>query len=401
MQLELVSGTVGCRLLILMMFCPVAIADDHKQNSSFVSTACILQPHGSAGVLLALKLRNLSVPHPMQAVAANESAGSRRHGWSVFILAFTAVLREGIESIVFLAGVGSNTSFKAIPLACAAGLVVGLAIGAAVYWSGHSIKDLRIFFGISTFVLFFIAAGQVSLGTQLLSVAGAFGPYAAWTDELSWQYVPIADYSHCCSDDPVTGNQFFIMTRAVFGYSARPTPVVIICYCTYWAAVIIALVWKWHNGSLFDADYKRNRTHLKLSRTVASKKRQLARAERQLAKAAGKGDSAKAQECSSKIAKLQQELMDTEAELQAEQERLDEDDRRTAVLLGQGVEGEEEAAAKDVELACNSQARSSEESGSADLVSSLGSKSGDDLKAVVEQEQGASKKVSRWNIFKK
>jgi high-affinity iron transporter len=332
----------------------------------------------------------------MQAVASsnesagNEAAGNRRHGWSVFILAFTAVLREGIESIVFLAGVGSNTSFKAIPLACVAGLVVGLAVGAIVYWSGHSIKDLKIFFAISTFVLFFIAAGQVSLGTQLLSVAGAFGKYAAWTDELTWQYRPIADYSYCCSDDPVTGNQFFVLSRAVFGYTARPTPMVVLLYCTYWAAVIVALVWKWHNGSLFDADYKRNRTHLKLSRTLASKQRQLARLEKQLVKAQAAGNSTKAQECSSKIAKLQQEVKETEAELKAEQERLDEDDRRTAVLLGTAKP--EEEAAKDVEFGRGGdRERSSEDSDSADFVADAGGRSKDNLKAL-EQEQRPSKK---------
>jgi high-affinity Fe2+/Pb2+ permease len=33
-----------------------------------------------------------------------EAAPSRKHAWSVLILASTAVLREGIESVIFLAG---------------------------------------------------------------------------------------------------------------------------------------------------------------------------------------------------------------------------------------------------------------------------------------------------------
>jgi len=35
---------------------------------------------------------------------ASGSASLRTQGWSVFILASTAVLREGIESVIFLAG---------------------------------------------------------------------------------------------------------------------------------------------------------------------------------------------------------------------------------------------------------------------------------------------------------
>lgn len=62
-------------------------------------------------------------------------------------------------------GVGAQSSFKAIPLACLAGLVVGLAVGFVIYYGGHSIKDLKIFFVISTVMLFFIAAGQVRFVT--------------------------------------------------------------------------------------------------------------------------------------------------------------------------------------------------------------------------------------------
>jgi hypothetical protein len=43
----------------------------------------------------------------LEKAAADESSAvhHRSHAWSVFILAASAVLREGIESIIFLAGV--------------------------------------------------------------------------------------------------------------------------------------------------------------------------------------------------------------------------------------------------------------------------------------------------------
>jgi high-affinity iron transporter len=67
--------------------------------------------------------------------------------------------------------VGSNTSFKALPLACLAGLIVGLAVGFIIYYGGRSIKDLKIFFVLSTVALFFIAAGQVSCAAAAAAVS--------------------------------------------------------------------------------------------------------------------------------------------------------------------------------------------------------------------------------------
>jgi len=205
---------------------------------------------------------------------------TRAHAMSVFVLAMTAVLREGIESVIFLAGVGSNVPPTSIPLACLAGLIVGLAVGAFIFYGGRSIRDLRVFFCISTFMLFLIAAGQVALGTLLLSSAGAFGKYSAWTDQLTWQYRPLSDWSACCSESLNAPNKLFPFLKAIFGYTERPTPIITIMYCGYWAAVLTALAYKYRNGSLFDADYKRHKTLHALGRQAAAHRRRLARLER-------------------------------------------------------------------------------------------------------------------------
>jgi high-affinity Fe2+/Pb2+ permease len=210
----------------------------------------------------------------------NNPLSTRAHAMSVFVLAMTAVLREGIESVIFLAGVGSNAPPTSLPLACLAGLVVGLAVGAFIFYGGRSIRDLRIFFCISTFLLFLIAAGQVALGTLLLSSAGAFGKYSAWTDQLTWQFRPLSDWSKCCSESLNAPNKLFPFLKAIFGYTERPTPMITIMYCIYWAAVITALLYKYWNGSLFDADHKRHRKLHALGRAAARHRRRVLRLER-------------------------------------------------------------------------------------------------------------------------
>ncbi|WIA14953.1 hypothetical protein OEZ85_001664 [Tetradesmus obliquus] len=305
----------------------------------------------------------------LEKAAADEAAPvhTRSHAWSVFLLAASAVLREGIESIIFLAGVGSNTSFRALPLACLAGLIVGLAVGFIIYYGGRSIKDLKIFFVLSTVALFFIAAGQVSLGTQLLSKVGMYGPYAPWADELTWQYKPVADLNGCCSDEFAHGKQFFVLAHAVLGYQSRPTPIILILYCFYWAVVITFVIIKWRNGSLFDADYKRKRTLLRLTRKAAGIKRKLTRTQRSVNSLAAKAETdagnaallMKLQKAQERAESLQQQLAAAELERDTEEERLDQEDREMAAAASAAA-----AAARNAEQGLSDGADSGDASSS-------------------------------------
>lgn len=288
----------------------------------------------------------------LQVAAKNAAAdvanpsGSRGQGYSVFILAFTAVLREGVESVIFLAGVGSNTGVASIPLAALAGLVAGLAVGLTIYYSGRAIKDLRIFFVISTVILFFIAAGQVSLGTQMLSLAGAFGPYAVWQQDLAWHYYPVADLTGCCSDEFNAPNKFFSLAHAVVGYQAKPTPIILILYCSYWAIVIGAMVYKWRNGSLFDsnANAKRKRTALRLGRAAAAADKSARAAEGRLARAERSGDAAAAEAARAALDAARAEAASARAAHEAELRRLEEEDAAALRSDDDGSSGSDDAA---------------------------------------------------------
>lgn len=257
-------------------------------------------------------------------------------------------------------------------------MFVGLAVGFAIYYGGKSIKDLKIFFILSTIMLFAIAAGQVSLGTQLLSKVGMFGYYSPWLDELAWQYKPIVDLNYCCSDEFADNKQFFVLAHAVVGYQSRPSPVIIILYCFYWAVVLTFVFLKWKNGSLFDADYKRKRTLLRLTRKCSWAQWKLNRANRRVASLESKlitnaADSSLQQKLAAAQEQQQQLQQQYEAAVlvrDTEQERLDEEDRQVAAAAavaagGSSSEGENsesgsesaaavavigEEAEKDVEL---------------------------------------------------
>ena len=73
-----------------------------------------------------------------------EGEGGRRKGvwdkvkrgmekYAMFVLPFVTVLREGIEAIVFIAGVSFSAPATAVPLAVVVGLLVGIIAGYIIY----------------------------------------------------------------------------------------------------------------------------------------------------------------------------------------------------------------------------------------------------------------------------
>lgn len=69
--------------------------------------------------------------------ASNESkkTGFKRWGakYAMFILPFITVLREGLEAVVFIAGVSFQAPATSVPLPVVVGLLVGILIGYLIY----------------------------------------------------------------------------------------------------------------------------------------------------------------------------------------------------------------------------------------------------------------------------
>ena len=53
--------------------------------------------------------------------------------YALFILPFITVLREGLEAVVFIAGVSFSAPAKAVPLPVVMGLLAGGAVGYLIY----------------------------------------------------------------------------------------------------------------------------------------------------------------------------------------------------------------------------------------------------------------------------
>lgn len=66
--------------------------------------------------------------------------------YSLFFVSFFTVLREGLESVVFLFGVG-NASPESIPISGIIGILCGLSVGVIIYFSGKQVSGVNAWMG--------------------------------------------------------------------------------------------------------------------------------------------------------------------------------------------------------------------------------------------------------------
>lgn len=182
------------------------------------------------------------------ALDADREKAARSYRWSVLLLALSATLREGIESVLFLTGVSQGAGVKSIIIPGIVGVILGLALGMAIFYTGRSIKSLKWFFILSCGLLLLIAAGLVAQGVVFFTSSGLFGtlfPYEdrAWYNKILW------DSSGCCN---MYSNEFWSLVRALFGYTDGPTGLNLMYYILYWVIVAAVMLWKNYHGTLTD-----------------------------------------------------------------------------------------------------------------------------------------------------
>ena len=70
----------------------------------------------------------------MRCLQAADVAAARRQKFSVFILAYTTTVREGIESVLFLTSVSASTGAGSIPIPGIIGVLLGILTGMALFY---------------------------------------------------------------------------------------------------------------------------------------------------------------------------------------------------------------------------------------------------------------------------
>lgn len=142
-------------------------------------------------------------------------------------LAFVAVIREGVETVLFLIPI---FSFNGTGLDTVAGGVIGLVaaigVGYAIFVVGIRV-NLRRFFTVTGTILIFVAAGLVAFAIAEFGEAGLF--------------VNSGQAFNLNAVLPDSGPIGTVL-RGLFGYRSAPTPLELIGYVAYLVPVLILFV---------------------------------------------------------------------------------------------------------------------------------------------------------------
>jgi high-affinity iron transporter len=157
-------------------------------------------------------------------VAASQNAG-------LFLLVFSAILREGVETVIFLGAAGLGGAAGSLPWA-AAGILAAILAGYAAFRGSRRIR-VKTFFTVTTVVLVLFAAGLVGRGIHELEEAQLLPSIVDHVWDLN---PPLnADGSYpLLHEDGVLGSIF----SGILGYNGNPSLLEVIGYLGY-----LAFVW--------------------------------------------------------------------------------------------------------------------------------------------------------------
>ncbi len=151
---------------------------------------------------------------------------SQRRALGLALLSFVVVLREGIETALFVFGAGTLTSPIEAILGVGLGLVVAGVIGVGIVRVSWRI-NLKRFFQVTGVFLVIIAAGLFAHAVHELQEA------SGWTFAAS----PVYDLRVAFPDD--ASNPAGYLLRGIVGYSASPTLLEGVAYVAYWIVLIL------------------------------------------------------------------------------------------------------------------------------------------------------------------
>lgn len=163
--------------------------------------------------------------------------------WGLFVLVFVQILREGIETVIFLFGAANasddENAWRSIPIPGILALIVGLGSSYALF-KGFINLDISSLFLWSSIILMLFSAGLTSHAFHELQEADWFGSWAEEKTERDWWNARLWSTKDCCNDKK---NEFFAFLRALFGYQDTPTFLEWGTYFAYWIVVIAILLY--------------------------------------------------------------------------------------------------------------------------------------------------------------
>ena len=146
--------------------------------------------------------------------------------WGLFAIAFFAVVREGIETALFLTAAAMTSSAQQALIGGLAGLAAAALLGWLLFSAAVRL-NLRRFFQVTSILLILFAAGLMAHGIHEFNEAGLI-PVVI---EHVW------DINFILPEDSTAG----LLLKALFGYNGNPSLTEVLGYVGYFVAIYLGL----------------------------------------------------------------------------------------------------------------------------------------------------------------
>ena len=153
-------------------------------------------------------------------------AAIRGGAGALFLLAFLAVAREGLELALFLVSVQMSAGGLYTLLGALLGLGAAVLLGWVFFTTTRNLS-LNRFFLVTNILLILFAAGLVAHGVHELNEAGIIPPVI----------VHVWDINHILDEGSLTGQ---ILT-ALFGYNGNPSFTEVLAYISYFILIYLGV----------------------------------------------------------------------------------------------------------------------------------------------------------------
>ncbi len=150
---------------------------------------------------------------------------NQTYAYGLFALIIVAVLREGVETVIFFSAINyaSGISFIGATL----GVITAIAIGYLFFASTRKI-NLKKFFSISSIFLILIAAGLVAHGVHELEEANLLNPIIEHVWDIN-PAVAVEGVYPALHENGVIGS----FLKGLFGYNGNPSLLEVLFYAAY------------------------------------------------------------------------------------------------------------------------------------------------------------------------
>jgi high-affinity iron transporter len=178
-------------------------------------------------------MRQRHVAQDLEARVAVELAEA--HSWGLFSLVFLAVLREGIETVIFL-GAATAASAGGVLVGALIGIGAAIALGYVAFVGARKV-NIKTFFNVTSLLLILFAAGLVARGMHELQEAGLVPALIEHVWDINPPVNPDGSYPALHENGTIGA-----VLKSLLGYSGNPSLIEVLSYVAYLA--VMAVLWK-------------------------------------------------------------------------------------------------------------------------------------------------------------